>query len=93
MRVESYYLTHVGGNDINLRTTHGRILPNEVLQPQAIEFSLIVDNIAQELDETFVIILQVLGGTFGPGANIRNRLEGIILDSDGKLYKQHCSIV
>ena len=72
-------------------TTHVRILPKKVLQPQDIEFSLSVDNIAQELDESFEIIF-VPYDTFEPGANIRNRLEGIILDSDGKLHKQHCSI-
>ena len=44
-----------------------------------------MDNIAQELNETFVITLEVPGGTFGPGANIRSRLEGVIIDSDGRL--------
>ena len=52
---------------------------------QNIEFSLRVDNIAQEFDETFVITLEVPEGTFGQGANIRNRLEGVIIDSDGRL--------
>ena len=60
-----------------------RFLPGDI--QQNIEFSLSVDNIAQELDETFVITLDVPDGTFGPGANIRNRLDGVIIDSDRKL--------
>ena len=44
-----------------------------------------MDEIAQELDETFVITLEVPDSTFSSGANIRNRLEGVIIDSDGRL--------
>ena len=44
---------------------------------------LSVDNIAQESMETFALILST--NQFGAGANIRDRLEGVILDSDGKL--------
>ena len=65
-------------------TTRLRFLPGTI--QQNIEFWLSVDNIAQELDETFVITLEVVpDGTFGPGATIRNRLEGVIIDSDGRL--------
>ena len=76
-------LTNAGGNDITLVTTRLRFLPGTI--EQNIEFSLSVDNIAQELDETFAITLEVPDGIFGPGANIRNRLEGVIIDSDGRL--------
>ena len=75
--------THVGGNDINLITHQLRFLPGDI--QQNIEFSLSVDNIAQEFNETFIIYFEVPDGTFGPGANIRNRLEGVIIDSDRKL--------
>ena len=45
------------------------------------EFSLNVDNIAQESNETFALTL--LLSQFSAGVN-RNRLEGVIIDSDGK---------
>ena len=60
-----------------------RFLPGTI--QQNIEFSLSVDNIAQELDETFVITIEIPAGTFSSGANIRSRLEVVIMDSDGKL--------
>ena len=74
---------YIGENDITLITTQLKLLPGTI--QQNIEFSLRVDNIAQELDETFVITLEVPDGTFSSGANIRNRLEGVIMDSDGRL--------
>ena len=53
-----------------------------------------VDSIAQESNETFALTLQLSSiDHFGAGANIRNRLEGVILDSDGKFNKQCYSIV
>ena len=81
--VYKFWPTHVGGNDINLVTTRLRFLPGDT--QQNIEFSLSVDNIAQELNETFIITLEVPDGIFGPGAHIRNRLEGVIIDCDGRL--------
>ena len=66
-------------------TTRLRFLPGTI--QQNIEFSLSVDNIAQELDETFEINFVVPDGTFGSGASIRNRLEGVIIDSDGRLMQ------
>ena len=45
-----------------------------------------MDNIAQESEETFAITLELASGTLGQGANLRNRLEGVIIDSDGMLH-------
>ena len=47
----------IGENDITLVTTQLRFLPGTI--QLNIEFSLSVDNIAQELDETFVITLEL----------------------------------
>ena len=53
------------------------------------EFSLSVDNITQESNEMFVLRFQFSGtDQFGVGANIRDRLEVSIIDSDGKLTVQ-----
>ena len=81
--------------DITLWTAYVSFLPNEVLKAQDIEFSLNVDNIAQESIETFALTLQLSISTdqLGASASIRDRLEGVILDSDGKLNKECCSIV
>ncbi len=45
-----------------------------------------MDNVAQELEETFAITLELAVGTLGQGANFRNRLEGVIIDCDGRLH-------
>ena len=83
------YIT-IGSSDVSLITTRGRFLPSEVLEPKDIEFSLSVDNIAQEINETFAIVLELFSNDqFGGGnVTIRDRLEGVIIDSDGKLAVQ-----
>ena len=51
-----------------------------------------MDNIAQELNETFELTLQLSSiDQFGTGVNLRDRLEGVIIDSDGKFY--YCTIL
>ena len=48
-----------------------------------------MDYTSQEPNETFVLRLQVSNTSqFGVDANIRDRLEGVIIDSDGKLTVQ-----
>ena len=48
-----------------------------------------MDNIAQEINETFAIVLQLSGtDPLGAGATIRDRLEVVIIDSDGRLTVQ-----
>ena len=79
----------LGNSDVTLATTRSRFLASDFLQSKDIEFSLNVDNIAQESNETFVLILQLTSiEQFGVGANIRDRLEVVIIDSDGKLTVQ-----
>ena len=79
------YIT-IGSSDVSLRTTQGRFLPSDVDEPKDVEFALLVDNIAQESNETFAIVLST--NHFGGGATIRDRLEGVIIDSDGRLTVQ-----
>ena len=45
-----------------------------------------MDNIAQESNETFAIVLST--DHFSAGATIRDRLEVVIIDSDGRLKVQ-----
>ena len=45
-----------------------------------------MDNIAQEINETFAIVLELQFG--GGNVTIRDRLEGVVIDSDGKLAVQ-----
>ena len=45
-----------------------------------------MDSIAQELEETFAITFEISGGRFDESANIRNRLEGVIIDSTGRSH-------
>ena len=52
-----------------------------------------MDNVAQESDETFAITLELAVGTLGQGANFRNRLEGVIIDSDGMLHGLYIKIM
>ena len=81
----------IGNNDVRLTTTQGRFLTSEVLIFKDVEFSLSVDNIAQESNETFAIVLQLRSTDqlFGDSnVTIRNRLEGVIIDSDGRLTEQ-----
>ena len=49
-----------------------------------------MDNIAQESNETFTIVLQLYSINQFGGANVnfRDRLEVIIIDSDGRLTVQ-----
>ena len=60
-----------------------RFLPGN-FGPENVDFTFLKDNIAQEANETFAITFET-GHTFDPGANIRDRLEGVIIDSDGRL--------
>ena len=73
---------------MSLRTTRERFQPDD-LGPKDVEFLLNVDNIAQESNETFTIVLLSSTDQFG-GANvtIRDRLKVVIIDSDGKLTVQ-----
>ena len=74
---------------MSLRTTRERFQPDD-LGPKDVEFSLNVDNIAQESNETFTIVLQLSSTDQFGGANvtIRDRLKVVIIDSDGKLTVQ-----
>ena len=75
-------------NDVQLTTTQLKFDASEVLQTKNVRFSLRVDNIAQESMETFALTLELSNtDQFGAGVNIRDRLEGVILDSDGKFNK------
>ena len=78
------YLHNIGSSDVSLATTRGRFLPFDVLID--VEFSLTVDNIAQESNETFAIVLHT--NHFGASATLRDRLEVVIIDSDGMLTVQ-----
>ena len=76
----------IGNSDVALATTRSRFLASDFLQPKNVEFSLNVDNIAQESNETFALTFQLSNtDQFGVGANIRDRLEVVIIDSDGRL--------
>ena len=83
------YIT-IGSSDVSLTTTQGRFLPSDVLTPKDVEFSLNVDNIALESNETFAIVLELSSTDQfgGVDVTIRDRLEGVIIDSDGKLAVQ-----
>ena len=79
----------IGNSDVTLQTTTSRFLASDFLQPKNVEFSFNVDNIAQESNESFVLSFRLSStDQFGAGANIRDRLEGVIIDSDGKLTVQ-----
>ena len=79
----------IGDSDVTLATTRSRFPASDFLQSKDIEFSLNVDNIAQESNETFVLTLQLTSiDQFGVDATIRDRLEVVIIDSDGKLAVQ-----
>ena len=79
----SFWSTCVGKSDVTLLTTQIKFLSDE---PQDVEFSFNVDSIAQELEETFAITFEISGGRFDESANIRNRLEGVIIDSTGRSH-------
>ena len=72
---------------MSLRTTQG-VFRSGVPGPKDVEFSLSVDTIAQESNETFAIVLQVSSNPFGAGATIVDRLEVVIIDSTGRLTIQ-----
>ena len=71
---------------MSLRTTQGRFLG--VPEPNNVEFSLSVDTIAQESNETFAIVLRVSSNPLGADATIVDRLEVVIIDSSGRLTIQ-----
>ena len=83
----------IGNSDITLVTTRSRFLASDFLQSKDIEFSLNVDNIAQESNETFVLTLQLTSNDQFAGANvtIRDRLKVVIIDSDGTYV--NCTII
>ena len=62
----------------------------DVLEPKDVEFSLSWDNIAQEFNETFAIVFQLFSTDqlFSGNVTIRDRLEVVIIDSDGRLTVQ-----
>ena len=67
-----------GSSDVSLLLTNqGRFLPSDVDEPKDVEFSLSVDNIAQESN---AIVLSI--------DHIRDRMEVAIIDSDGRLMVQ-----
>ena len=71
------YITIDSNSDASLLTTQGRFLPSDVDEPKDVEFSLSVDNIAQESN---AIVLST--------DHIRDRMEVAIIDSDGRLMVQ-----
>lgn len=85
--VPPFYL-HIcaGDGDVALTSTRIRVLPNIPLSP--VTFTLRVDSISQEMNETFSISFFSLplsdAGLFPiPPTNI-GRLDGTIIDADGK---------
>ena len=91
--IRNYTYTHftilntIDESDVSLTTTRGRFLPGDVDVPKDVEFSLTVDNIAQEINETFAIVLE-LRSDDGTDVTIIDRLEVVIIDSDGRLTVQ-----
>ena len=89
MLVIMSYIT-IGSSDVSLVTPLERFLPGDVNETKDVKFSLTVDNIAQEINETFAIVLQLSSTDQFGGANVtlRDRLEVVIIDSDGRLTVQ-----
>ena len=85
------FLYYTGRNDVQLGTTFIRIFQSDPDPRQLVTFSLLVDSTAQELDETFTITFTISISNFGsisPPPEIRNTLQGTIVDRNGT-YSTH----
>ena len=75
-----------GRGDIRLVTSFIRIFPSDQNPRQLVRFDLLIDSTAQELDETFTITFAITTSDFesiSPPLEIRNTLQGTIVDNNG----------
>lgn len=83
----SFYHLCTGNSDIVLVTSHVEIPPNDIT-PQPVLFQLLEDRVANEVDETFSLILIPTSLSSEAAIADQNyyRLDGTIQDSDGNFY-------
>lgn len=60
-----------------------RLLANEI--STSLNFTFVVDNISQEMNEMFSLNITDVNTTFEGSIEIQNSFNGIILDHDGML--------
>lgn len=77
-----HVFSSVGASDIILNTTFVTLLPQ---QSQSVHFTFLRDRVAQEVNETFSLSITGLNLNTGDYGVIRDTMNGIIVDSDGKI--------